>query len=173
MDELDTPKPKAPRAKLHKADKPPVIYDAVLDEETMKRHADLRAPAAELEVVAAPDMEDVEKVEEPAAAKPAASSAPESPYAVVSGKSVDDVHLSKIVYKNIKAKKSLSVHHLQRRLVEWGLPFAQLDQDGWYAEHTVDAVHEFQTKQGLPVGDLTIETLTAIFENDSNVRVLP
>jgi len=118
-------------------------------------------------------MEDVEKVEEPAAVRPAASSAPASAYAVVSGKSVDDVSLSKIVYKNMKAKKSLSVHHLQRRLVEWGFVSADLDNDGWYGDHTVEAVNEFQKKQGLPVRDLDLVTLLAIFENDSNVRVLP
>ena len=173
MEEYETPKPRAPKGKSPKADKAMEIFDAVLDEHTIAQHTDVEeltvvAPAAD-----ETDLEPVEKVEEPAVVVPAASSAPASEYAVVSGKSVDDVALSSIVYKNIRAKKSLSVHHLQRRLAEWGYTEASLDRDGWYGDHTVNAVHEFQAKQGLAVGNLDMNTLLAIFENDSNVRVLP
>lgn len=169
MEELDTPKPRAPKGKSPKSEVP-AIFDAVLDEDTMAQHD----AAAEVVVVDETDLEPVEKVEEPAApSTPSTSSAPASAYAVVSGNSVDDVTLSKIVYKNVMAKKSLSVHHLQRRLAEWGHGEAHLDRDGWYGDNTVKAVNDFQAKQGLPVGALDLVTLNAIFENDSNVRVLP
>lgn len=49
---------------------------------------------------------------------------------VVSGDDVDLVRLSMCVYKNKHARKSLSVHHLQRRLTELGHPSAASDNDG-------------------------------------------
>ena len=153
MTEKNTPKPKAP-----------VIYDAVLDDATLAQHADVDADMEIVEeVVAAP-------VEEK---KAASSKAPEAEYAVVSGKDKDEVRLSAIVFENKLAKKSLSVHHLQRRLREWGFDGGFTDRDGWYGVSTRDAVHAFQKKQGLPVGDLDMATLAVLFENDDNVVVKP
>lgn len=110
-----------------------------------------------------------------AAVEPAAavSDVPATVYAVVGGADVDDVILSNVVYKNIYAKKSLTVHHLQRRLAEWGFVGAHLDKDGWYGDATVAAVHEFQAARGLAVGELDLITFQAIFEGDTNVRVIP
>jgi hypothetical protein len=177
MTEKNSPKPKPSAPKKVDA---PVIYDAVLDEHTAVQHAALDAAlvtdkdvhekvaaadvVVEEEVIAAPVVEVVEKK---------TSSAPKSAYAVVSGKDKDDVRLSAIVFENIKAKKSLSVHHLQRRLNEWGYVSAYLERDGWYGTLTRDAVHEFQKDHGLTVGDLDLATLSAIFEGDTNVRVMP
>jgi hypothetical protein len=175
MTEKKSPKPKPSAPKKVEA---PVIYDAVLDEHTAEQHAELDAAlvadmdvhekvadvVAEEEVIAAPAVEVVEKK---------ASSAPKSAYSVVSGKDKDDVRLSSIVFENIKAKKSLSVHHLQRRLNEWGYASAYLDRDGWYGTLTRDAVYEFQKDHGLNVGTLDLATLNAIFEGDNNVRVSP
>lgn len=104
---------------------------------------------------------------------PAVSDVPATVYAVVGGADVDDVILSNVVYKNIYAKKSLTVHHLQRRLAEWGFVGAHLDKDGWYGDATVAAVHEFQAARGLAVGELDLITFQAIFEGDTNVRVIP
>lgn len=179
MTEKKSPKPKPSAPKKVEA---PVIYDAVLDEHTAEQHAELDAAlvadmdvhekvadaadvVVEEEVIAAPVVEVVEKKK--------TSSAPKSAYAVVSGKDKDDVRLSAIVFENIKAKKSLSVHHLQRRLNEWGYVSAYLERDGWYGTLTRDAVHEFQKDHGLTVGDLDLATLSAIFEGDTNVRIAP
>lgn len=170
MTEKNSPKPKPSSPK--KVDVP-VVYDAVLDEDTIAQHTEAEVEvAAEAEVVAPVDTEVSEKVEAivPAAKK---SSAPATAYAVVSGNDKDEVRLSAIIFENVKAKKSLSVHHLQRRLNEWGFASAYTDRDGWYGVPTRDAIHEFQEAQGLPVGDLDMVTLKAIFEGDTNVRVMP
>ena len=176
MTEKNSPKPKPSAPK--KVDVP-VVYDAVLDEDTIAQHAGAEVAVevevlaeAEAEVVAPVDTEVSEKVEAivPAAKK---SSAPATTYAVVSGNDKDEVRLSAIIFENVKAKKSLSVHHLQRRLNEWGFASAYTDRDGWYGVPTRDAVHEFQEAQGLPVGELDMVTLKAIFEGDTNVRVMP
>lgn len=167
-DELETPKPK-PSASKVKAKKtvavePVAIYDAVVGEDIV----------AEPEVIVADNMEIVEEVvpvEVPAATT--LLSAPPTEYAVVSNDEVDEVHLSAFVFENIYAKKVLSVHHLQRRLVEWGFREAGIDKDGWYGSATVGAVHQFQEAYGLPVGDLDMATLEAIFTNDTNVIVGP
>lgn len=164
MSEKNAPKPKPSATKRDEA---VVIYDAVLDEDTLAQHAALEAEAdmeVVEEVVATPVVEEE---------KAASSKAPKSEYAVVSGKDKDEVRLSAIVFENVRSKKSLSVHHLQRRLREWGINGGYTDRDGWYGVSTRDAVHEFQKSQGLPVGDLDLATLQAIFENDDNVRVLP
>lgn len=185
MTEKNSPKPKPtpkPKPSAPKKVEAPVIYDAVLDEHTAAQHAELDAAlVADTDVqekVADVVVEEVE--EEVVVAAPVvevveqkSSSAPKSAYAVVSGKDKDDVRLSSIVFENIKAKKSLSVHHLQRRLNEWGYASAYLDRDGWYGTLTRDAVYAFQKDHGLTVGTLDLATLNAIFEGDNNVRVLP
>lgn len=172
MTEKNSPKPKPSAPK--KVDVP-VVYDAVLDEDTISQHTEAEVEVvaeAEAEVVAPVDTEVSEKVEAivPAAKK---SSAPATEYAVVSGGKVDEVRLSAIVFENKSAKKSLSVHHLQRRLREWGFDSAYTDRDGWYSVPTRQAINEFQEAQGLPVGELDMVTLKAIFEGDTNVRVMP
>lgn len=171
MTEKNSPKPKPSSPK--KVDVP-VVYDAVLDEDTISQHAEVAVEvevlAAEAEVVAPVDTEVSEKAE---AIVPAASSVPATTYAVVSGGDKDEVRLSAIVFENVRAKKSLSVHHLQRRLNEWGFSIAYTDRDGWYGVPTREGINQFQEAQGLPVGELDMITLKAIFEGDTNVRVMP
>lgn len=98
--------------------------------------------------------------------------APAGP-AVVGNNVVDDVVLSAIVFKNIYARKSLSVHHMQRRLAELGYDVASLDKDGFYGDRTKEALASFQADKQLP-GDGNVDpaTLTALFEGDPNVRVV-
>jgi hypothetical protein len=91
--------------------------------------------------------------------------------AVVSNNSVDDVVLASAVYKNVKARKSLTIHHLQRRLVELGYERAGLDKDGWYGENTLSAIVSYQKDKGVgESGRLDAETFLAIFKNDPNVK---
>ena len=91
--------------------------------------------------------------------------------AVVSNNSVDDVSLASVVYKNVKAKKSLTIHHLQRRLVELGYEQAGKDKDGWYGENTLSAVTSYQKDNKVgQSGKLDAETFLAIFKNDPNVK---
>lgn len=92
--------------------------------------------------------------------------------AAVSGNAVDQVLLSSCVFKNKFARKSLSIHHVQRRLSELGYPDAASDKDGWYGDLTASAVAVFQATEGLEAtGALDMATLNAIFHDDPNVTV--
>ena len=94
--------------------------------------------------------------------------------AAVSGNDTDDVSLAACVFKNAMAKKSLSVHHVQRRLTELGYPDAYTDKDGWYGDLTILAVSAFQGAEGLEAtGLLDMATLEALFHDDANVTVTP
>lgn len=91
----------------------------------------------------------------------------------VSGNATDDVLLSQCVYKNIYARKSLSVHHVQRRLVEWGYRDGGSDKDGWYGDLTKDAVAAFQKARGIEgTGIMNADTLVALFDGDQNVNLI-
>jgi hypothetical protein len=85
----------------------------------------------------------------------------------------DDVSLSSCVYKNDYARKSLTVHHLQRRLVELGYTEANRDKDGYYGDLTRFAIAKFQSSNGIE-GDGLIDAVTfaLIFKGDPNVRIL-
>lgn len=94
--------------------------------------------------------------------------------AVVSNAERDIVKASAIVYKNEVARKSLSVHHLQRRLVELGFQDASKDKDGYFGLLTRRALVLFQEKNGLdPDGVASIGTLTKLFKDDPNVEIQP
>ena len=92
--------------------------------------------------------------------------------AVVSGGLSDDVFLERCVFMNVFNRKSLTVHHLQRRLNELGYTEALTDKDGWYGEVTRDAVAAWQRDNNIEGdGTMTAGTFTAIFEGDVNVNV--
>lgn len=92
--------------------------------------------------------------------------------AVVSTNSQDVVRVSAIVYRNDLARKSLSVHHLQRRLVELGFTDAGRDKDGYFADHTRSALAAFQNSVGFdPDGEVSLAVLTKLFDGDPNVVV--
>ena len=123
--------------------------------------------------------EDVKPVEATPAVKeeqPAVKntvSPPAAAHAVVGNGDTDDVILSKCVYKNAYARKSLTVHHVQRRLVELGYRDAGTDKDGWYGDHTKHAVSELQADLGIEGdGTMNAETFAAIFDGDHNVTVV-
>jgi peptidoglycan hydrolase-like protein with peptidoglycan-binding domain len=131
------------------------------------------------EVVSPPPavVEQPVEASEPAAVAPVAKAKkpgrqPSLPGAAVSGNAVDQVLLSSCVFKNKFARKSLSIHHVQRRLAELGYPDAASDKDGWYGDLTASAVAVFQATEGLEsTGVLDMATLNAIFHDDPNVVV--
>lgn len=124
----------------------------------------LDTPAEEVEV-------EVEAVEEVAPKKSAAPAA--APHAVIGTGDTDNVYLSKCIFKNMYAKKSLTVHHVQRRLVELGYTEADADKDGWYGDLTKNAVAELQAYLGIEGdGTMDAETFAAIFDGDHNVTVV-
>lgn len=131
-------------------------------------------PAVEAEDVAVVEEPVVVEVEEP---KPAPTPKPKTQTTavathVVSGKDKDDVFLKQAVFKNPHARKSLTVHHLQRRLAELGYHDAAADRDGWYGDLTKLAVEAWQRDNKIePTGLANAATLEGIFAGDPNVRV--
>jgi hypothetical protein len=93
--------------------------------------------------------------------------------AVVGNGEVDEVKLSACVYKNTNSQKSLTVYHLQRRLVELGFDEAGLDKQGFYGAATKLAVRNFQaSKKFDATGVMDAVTFKAVFKNDPNVKVM-
>jgi hypothetical protein len=145
------------------------------------------SPTVVIDIPAAPAPEPVE-VEEP---KPVAVEEPEpepvpvpevKPIPVVDKPTVkhvvgtgdtDDVYLAKCVYKNIYERKSLTIHHLQRRLEELGYKDVIGDKDGWLGDLTMMSVEKFQKDKGLAAtGKVDADTFRKIFEGDTNVNVV-
>jgi peptidoglycan hydrolase-like protein with peptidoglycan-binding domain len=93
--------------------------------------------------------------------------------AVVGTGVVDDVVLSSCVYKNDANRRSLTVYHVQRKLIELELLQDGLVKAGYYGDLTKQAVAVFQANNNI-VGDglMNAETFTALFEGDPNVRVV-
>lgn len=152
-DNKNTPKPK-PSAK-------PTAPEAI-------------APEVEAEeLISEVEAEEVVEVVAPAYTETVSTpSVPATTHAVVSNDAVDTVHVSKVVVHNKAQKKSLSVHHVQRRLSEWGFAGAFLDRDGYCGDHTVSALTEFQKSLGLDeTGKPDYVTLSRLFEGDTNVRL--
>ena len=93
--------------------------------------------------------------------------------AVVGNGEVDEVRLSACVYKNVNAQKSLTVYHLQRRLVELGFAEADLDKQGFFGGPTKLAVRNFQASKKLDAtGVVDAVTFKAVFKGDPNVKVI-
>ena len=92
--------------------------------------------------------------------------------AVVGLGEVDDVYLSSCVFKNLHSKKSLTVHHMQRRLTELGYVEAARDRDGYYGDLTKYAIAKFQEANDISGdGSIDSETFQLIFKGDPNVRL--
>lgn len=92
--------------------------------------------------------------------------------AVVGNADTDEIYLSRIVYRNMAAKKSLSVHHLQRRLNDLGYTEAYADKDGFYGDLTKNSVEAFQKDHDLLVTGIVDQgTMAEIFDGDPNVTI--
>ena len=86
---------------------------------------------------------------------------------------VDDVVLSSCIYKNDLNRRSLTVFHVQRRLIELGLLEDGSVKAGYYGDLTKAAVLKFQEANSI-AGDglMNADTFVALFEGDPNVRVV-
>ena len=109
----------------------------------------------------------------PKQTKKSAGGVPPTAYAVTGEGETDEVYLSQIVYKNNLQKRVRSVFHVQRRLAEWGFENASADEPGWYGDLTHYSVAGFQKQLGLEeTGIVDAETITRLFEGDTNVTVI-
>ena len=128
-------------------------------------------PAPIPEPVVVPEPQPAVVVEPVVEVKP--PKAKPSPRAAVSGKAKDEVFLANCVYKNTYARKSLTVHHVQRRLAELGYSEAYADKDGWLGDLTKLAITKFQKDKGLnATGNMDADTFTKLFDGDDNVLVV-
>jgi peptidoglycan hydrolase-like protein with peptidoglycan-binding domain len=124
------------------------------------------APAPKVSIVPVPvDIEQVIAKLEAEAVKPA------GPF-VIGNAEVDTVKVSAIKFKNLSARRSISVYHTQRRLKELGYASAGSDREGFYAEGTLAAMKKFQEDskidgEGMP----DLKTLKKLFKDDPNVKV--
>ena len=147
-----------------------VADEAVVEAPVEVVEEQVSAPAVEPEQVVV-DEPTPEPMPEPTP-EPVAAQQPKASQAV-SGEDVDDVLLANCVYKNVYARKSLTVHHLQRRLIELGYKDADADKDGWLGDETVASIKKFQADKGMDVtGSVDADTFTKIFEGDVHVRVV-
>ena len=125
-------------------------------------------PEPVAEVIAVPEPQ---PISEPVVETPAPA-AKKNPVNIASGNDADDIYLANCVYKNKFARKSLTVHHLQRRLNELGYKDAYSDKDGWLGDLTRLAIESFQKDKGLnATGDVDADTFTKIFEGDPHVII--
>ena len=96
---------------------------------------------------------------------------PAGPF-VIGNAEVDTVKVSAIKFKNLNARRSISVYHTQRRLKELGYAEAGSDREGFYAEGTRAAMNKFQADNKLAgEGMPDLETLQKLFDGDVNVKV--
>lgn len=101
-----------------------------------------------------------------------ASSRIRDPWAVYGTEETDTISLAAVKYKNVHARKSLSVKHVQRALTEKGYREADSDKDGYYGDLTQTAVANFQRDAGLEVtGVVDWETFSRLFVGDPNVTL--
>ncbi len=90
------------------------------------------------------------------------------PGQVVGGGDTDPVSVAAI-YSG--AKKSLSIHHLQRRLTDLGYNDAASAIDGRFDALTESAVHAWQADNGHDEGQLDASQARELFKGDPNVEV--
>jgi len=169
---MNTDEPNMPAADMLAADTPHPEMNRANEHGYMKVEVDETpaAPVAEEAPVVVPEPVAQAPVEEP---KPQPVAKPAAPARhVVTDADRDPVFLSACVYMNKFNRKSLTVHHLQRRLVELGYNDAVGDKDGWYGELTASAVSEFQKANRLEAtGRMDAKTFEAVFAGDTNVEV--
>jgi len=125
--------------------------------------ADLSAPVSDFSVSAEPEKKRKYTRRADAAVVKSA------PGQVVSGEDTDAVSVAALAPNPLR-RKSLSVHHLQRRLVDLGYTDAGADVDGRFGELTASALAAWQADTDHP--SLDHDTVVDLFEGDPNVHVV-
>jgi peptidoglycan hydrolase-like protein with peptidoglycan-binding domain len=151
----------------------PINDDVIVDSIADEKEPTLEVADAPVDAPADASSKPVVDAAPAAAATPRRAPVAAAARAVVGKGDTDEVFLSRCVYKSRVTRKSLTVHHLQRRLVELGYTEARTDKDGWYGDHTLLAVKAFQSDRGLSAsGIVDADTLVAVFSDDHNVTVV-
>jgi peptidoglycan hydrolase-like protein with peptidoglycan-binding domain len=157
----DVGQPK-PRAKSKPVSEPETFADPDLsshDQVAREPEAELAAAEPELQPQSSDETETIEVV---------AGSPEMYPYAVTGDR--DDIYLEHCIVKNAANRKSLTVHHLQRRLYELGYKSASKDRDGYYGNNTIEAVAAWQAASNIEAtGVIDAESFKKIFTGDNIV----
>jgi peptidoglycan hydrolase-like protein with peptidoglycan-binding domain len=164
------------------AEKKPVAVEEIVEEVVVNEPETIEEAVVEeiIEPVVEEAVAPAVVVEDPKYATPVAVTredienylpTPAGPAVVGSGE-VDDVVLSSCVYKNDANRRSLTVYHVQRKLIELELLQDGLVKAGYYGDLTKQAVAVFQANNAI-AGDGLMDAVTfaALFEGDPSVRV--
>lgn len=85
---------------------------------------------------------------------------------------VVEVFEDKIIYLNKRAKKSMSVWQVQRRLYDLGFKQVKKAKPGYYEEITQEAVEAFRAEKKLGSGQIDAKFLKALFAGDKTVKLI-
>ena len=88
------------------------------------------------------------------------------------GDVVVEVFEDKIIYKNPRHKKSMSVWQVQRRLYDLGYKQVKKAKPGYYEEITQSAIDEFRADKKLGEGAIDAKFLKALFKDDKSVTLI-
>jgi len=85
---------------------------------------------------------------------------------------VAEVYEDKIIFKNIYAKKSMSVWQVQRRLNDLGYTDVREAKPGYYEEVTLKAVQDYRADKNLGDGEIDAKFLKDLFTGDKTVKLI-
>jgi peptidoglycan hydrolase-like protein with peptidoglycan-binding domain len=85
---------------------------------------------------------------------------------------VAEVYEDKIIFKNIYAKKSMSVWQVQRRLNDLGYDAVRAAKPGYFEEITLKAVKEYRADKNLGDGEIDAKFLKSLFAGDKAVKLI-
>jgi hypothetical protein len=85
---------------------------------------------------------------------------------------VAEVYEDKIIFKNIYAKKSMSVWQVQRRLNDLGYDAVRAAKPGYFEEITLKAVKDYRADKNLGDGEIDAKFLKSLFAGDKAVKLI-
>lgn len=85
---------------------------------------------------------------------------------------VVEVFADKIIFHNKKAKKSMSVWQVQRRLNDLGYTAVRKEKAGYYGDITQAVVDAYRAENKLGAGQIDEKFLKALFAGDKSVKLI-
>jgi peptidoglycan hydrolase-like protein with peptidoglycan-binding domain len=85
---------------------------------------------------------------------------------------VAEVYEDKIIFKNLFAKKSMSVWQVQRRLYDLGYETVREAKPGYFEEITLKAVQDYRADKNLGDGEIDAKFLKSLFAGDKAVKLI-
>lgn len=85
---------------------------------------------------------------------------------------VVEVFEDKIIYLNKRAKRSMSVWQVQRRLFDLGYTAVKKAKPGYYEEITQAVIDAYRAENKLGTGGVDAKFLKALFAGDKSVKLI-